>query len=178
MPKFYHTKKNGFNCVARAVGWRRILPFNFFPYLTGDIIRIHISLTSLLKGQEYQTGILEVEPPELSRESPQIRLSDSVFSLIDFPDSTKVKSIEPAYKFPRGTEWSRIIALKDGLDFFQPCHIKCTLVLQNIIGDKRVQSAGMPIANIEIVSRPSFYGAVITALLSIIAIIISIIAIA
>jgi hypothetical protein len=177
MPKFYCGKDNGFEYHSSGVGWRKIPLLNLFPYLTGDVIRIRISLTPLFEGMEWQTGIVEVEPPELSRENPQIRLSDAVFSLIDSSEWPKGASTAPMYKFSIGTRWTRVIALKSGLDFFQPCHIKCTLVLQNILGNKYTQSASMPIADIEVISRPSFYMRILTTTLAVIAIVISVIAI-
>jgi hypothetical protein len=175
MPKFYHDKRNGFDYHSCGVGWRKIPPFNLLPYLTGDVIRIRISLKPLQKGQKWQTGIIEVEPPEFSREYPQINFSDTVFSLIDISTWPNGTSSAPMYEFPMDTKWSRIIALKEGVDFFQPCHIKSTLVLQNIIDKKSIRSATMPIANIEVVSNPMFYMWVFTTIVAIAAFIVALI---
>lgn len=171
MPKFYHGKRNGFDFHSCGVGWRKIPPFNLLPYLTGDVIRIRISLKPLLKGQEWQTGIIEVEPPEFSREYPQINFNDVVFSLTDiWPEGI---TTAPIYKFPMCKKWSRVIALKGGLDFFQPCHIKSTLVLQNIIDNKLTRSVVGSVANIEVVSRSSFYMWAFTTILAVAAFIVA-----
>ena len=83
MPKFYHGKSMGFAYKARAVGWRRMPPLSLFPYLTGDEIQIHLSIKPLFAGEEWKQGTIEIDPPDLSTDGSQIRLSDYAFTFDD-----------------------------------------------------------------------------------------------
>jgi hypothetical protein len=163
MPKFYHGRQLGFAYKARAVGWRRIPLLSFVPYLTGDIIQIHLSLKSLIKGQEWQQGILHIEPPDMSKEpvwegGTSVPLSDNPFSFADFGKWPRELSTPPKYQFPVDKWWSRTLSIKGGVPFGQPCNFECSLILQNIDHrDNKVEmTVPIRIADIEIVSRGPF----------------------
>lgn len=141
MPKFYHGERLGLAYRVRAVGWRRIFPFSLLPYLTGDEIKIHLSVKLLYEGEKWQQGILQVEPPDLSEDEPRIVLSNWVFEFGEWPI---------------GKWWRGSLPLKGGVPFRQPVDVECTVVFQNFNGDKLEQTAPIPIANIEVVSRGPF----------------------
>lgn len=84
VPRFYHGSQVGFTYKARLVGWRRIPPLSLLPYLTGDEIRLYLSLKPLHEGGEWQAGILQIEPPDLSKDDPLVVISNSVFAFIEF----------------------------------------------------------------------------------------------
>jgi len=153
MPKFYHGEAFGFVYMARAIGWRRIFPFSLLPYLTGDIIQMSLSLKPLFEGQEWQEGILQIDPPDLYRGEPQIVVSDSVLVFGEWP---RELSGPPKYQFPIDKWWQRTLSLKSGVRFGQPGNFQCSLVLQNVDGDKVEQTAPIQIADIEVVSRGPF----------------------
>lgn len=143
MPKFYHfSGKLGFDGKARAVGFRRISPFSLLPYLTGDIIQIHLSVKPLFEQNRWQQGILQIEPADydtikLGEKTYQYATSDTVF---------KVK------EWSIGRWWSETLSLKSGKHFSQPCNITCFLYFQNKIETTDPER----IADIELVSRDSF----------------------
>lgn len=159
MPKFYHGEQFGLRYRARAVGFWRRFPFCFLPYLTGDEIRIHLSVKPLFEGTSWQHGILQIEPPELSEDEPPIRLSDDVFSFAEYSEWSS--STAPQYHFAVNKWWSRTLSLKGGTRFHQPGDFECTLVFQNVYGGKVEQTGPAPIASIEVVSRGPFFTKVI-----------------
>lgn len=147
MPKFYHHSGIlGFAYKARAVGFRRIFPFSLLPYLTGDIIQIHLRVKPLFEENRWQHGILQIKPTDydtikLGEKTYQYATSDTVF---------KVK------EWSVGRWWSETLSLKSGKRFSQPCNIACSLYFQNSNGDKIETTAPVEIAHIEVVSRDSF----------------------
>jgi len=149
MPKFYHGEQVGLKYRAVPVGfWRRFL-FFFLPYLTGDVIWIKLSVKPLFENVSWRDGILQIDPPGMSNEplwegGPLIRESDYFFEVRRYGE------------WSVGKWWSANLPLKGGVNFHQPCNIKCTLVFQNIINDKIVQTVPIPIADIEVVSRGPF----------------------
>lgn len=189
MPKFYHGRQLGFAYKARAVGWHRVPLLSFVPYLTGDIIQIHLSLKSLTQGQEWQQGILHIEPPEMSKEPlwegcPLLPSSDNFFSFMEFREWPRESSISPKYQFSVGKWWSRTLSLKGGVGFIQPCHFKCSLIMQNINyrdNDAETVETTIPmqIADIEVISRGLFITNVLmwglTSIIAIAALIVSIV---
>jgi len=145
MPKFYHSSgRLGFAYKARAVGFRRIFPFS--PYLTGDIIQIHLSVKPLFEQNRWQYGILQIEPADydtikLGEKTYQYATSDTVFK---------------AKEWSIGRWWSETLSLKSGKHFSQPCNITCFLYFQNSNGDKIETTAPERIAAIEVESRGPF----------------------
>jgi hypothetical protein len=141
---------------------------SLFPYLTGDIIRTHLSLKSIVAEQEWQTGIIQIEPPDWTFAKPSEhvtsdaqhfainKLSDHVFSFVEQYERPSRESTAPKYRFSTGKKWSRTLPLKGGADFGQPCDVACSLVLQNIDNDKVEQTTPILLARIEVVSRGPF----------------------
>jgi hypothetical protein len=153
MPKFYHGEQLGFGYNTRAVGIRRVFPFNLFPYFNGDIIQIRLSLKSLFEQKEWQAGILQIEPPGLHKwnDKWQIRLSDYPFAFVEYWRGGSA----PKYKFLKNKWWSRILPLKGGISFDEGS-FKVNLIFQNIDGEKVEQSPTIHLADIEVVSRGPF----------------------
>lgn len=133
MPKFYHGKQLGFAYKARAVGWRRIPICSLIPYLTGDEIKVHLSLKPLNKGQEWETGIIKIEPPDLTELSlagkkVTVPTSDFVFPFVERAQYVRKLPAPPKYQFSINKWWSRTMPLKGGVRFGQPSNFVCTLV--------------------------------------------------
>lgn len=171
MPKFYHGKALGFQYKARAIGWRRIPLLSLLPYLTSEEIQIHLSLKSLYEEQEWQQGTLQIEPPELSRDEPYIRLSDYVFIFSQSQWSDDLSISSPLkYRFPIGKWWSDTLPLRS---YYQPCNIKCSLSFQNFVEE----TVPIRIAHFEVMGRDSFFMWLFGILIGITAIIASILAI-
>ena len=146
MPKFYHhSGLLGFAYKARAVGFRRIFPLSLLPYLTGDMIQIHLSMKPLFKQNKWQTGILQIEPPEYSdklwENGTRVVVSNNVFEVREWT---------------KGKWWSETLSLKSGVRFSQPCNIECSLYFQNINDNKIEKTTPVRIADIEVVSRGPF----------------------
>ena len=149
VPKFYHGEQVGLKYKARPVGFWKRFPFFFLPYLTGDVIWIKLSVKPLFEDVSWQDGILQIDPPVMSDEplwegGPLI------------PESNYVFKVRRYGEWSIGKLWSANLPLKGGVNFHQPCNIKCTLVFQNIIDDKIEQTIPIPIADIEVVSRGPF----------------------
>ena len=137
MPKFYHIKDTcGIDCKARAVGWRRIPPFSFLPYLTSESISIHLSIKRLYEDAKWKQGTLQIEPAILDDEW-KVALSDTFFE-IEQPEV--------------GRQWSGNILVNHGYSFFKPYYMECIVKLQN---DKN-QQCSIHIADIDVVSRGTF----------------------
>lgn len=141
MPKFYHGERLGFAYKARVVGWRRMFPFSLLPYLTGDEIKVRLSVKPLYEKEKWQQGTLAVEPPDYSKDEPRIIVSNSVFIFGDWP---------------RGKWWSKTLSLKGGVRFRQPSNFQCALTFQNFYEDRIESTAAIFIADIEVVSRGPF----------------------
>jgi hypothetical protein len=168
MPKFYHGEMFGFEYRTRAVGWRRVPLLSLFPYLTGDVIWIDLCLKPMIADQQWQTGVIQIEPPDctfakssghatLDAEQMAIaRSSDHVFSFVEPNEWPAGESTAPKHRFCMGKEWSRTLPLKGGGGFGQPCDVGCFLIFQNIDGDKVEQTSQIPLARIEVVSRGPF----------------------
>ena len=147
MPKFYHhSGRLGFAYKARTVGFRRIFPFSLLPYLTGDIIRIHLSVRPLFEENRWQQGILKIEPADYDT----IKLGEKTYQYATSDTLFKVK------EWSIGRWWSETLSLKSGKHFSQPCNITCSLYFQNSNGDKIETTAPERIADIEVVSRGPF----------------------
>lgn len=145
MPKFYHDEACGVTYSARAVGFWRRFPFRFLPYLTGDVIWIHLKLKQ--EDNCYPEAILRIEPPIMSDEpgwegGPLVPLSSYAFTFERVGKRTDAG-------------WSGNIPLKGGISFGQPCDIECYVDLQEI-KDNKVERCSLHIADIEIVSRGPF----------------------
>jgi hypothetical protein len=156
MPKLYHGKACGVDYSIRAVGFWRRYPFFFAPYLTGDVVRLHLKLKYNLDW--WPQAILRIDPPDMSKEplwegGPLVSLSDYAFEI---PQIEQYKS------------WSQTLALKNGDSFGQPCNVKCFVDLQKIDGDK-VTSCSLHVADIEIVSRGPFITNILMWVFSLIA---------
>ena len=95
----------------------------------------------LFEGEVWQQGILQIEPPDLSKGEPRIVVSSSIFEFGEWPVSRW---------------WAKTLSLKGGVHFGQPGDFECTLVFQNIDGNKVIQAAPIPIASIEVVLRGPF----------------------
>ena len=147
MPKFYHHSGIlGFAYKARAVGFRRIFPFSLLPYLTGDIIRIHLFVKALFEENRWQHGILQIKPTDyipitIGEETYQLPTSDTIFEVKEWS---------------KGRWWSETLSLRSGERFGQPCNITCLLRFQREDDDKIVKTASVEIADIEVVSRGPF----------------------
>ena len=89
----------------------------------------------------WQQGTLQTEPPDLSKDAPRIVVSNSIFE---------------CGEWPVGRWWAKTLFLKGGMHSGQPGDFECTLVFQNIDGNKVTQTAPIRIASIEVVSRGLF----------------------
>jgi len=178
MPKFHHGEQLGFAYKARAVGWRRIPLLNLFPYLTADVIELHLCLKSLIKGQEWQQGILHIEPSvgHLSNDKFAVILDETVFPFVELGKWPEGFTTAPKYQFPVGRWWARTLSIKEGMAFIQPCHFACSLTLENInhVNDKVQMQGTVPIkiAEIEVVSRATFIMWLFTTIIAVAALII------
>jgi len=147
MPKFYHSSGIlGFAYKARAVGFRRIFPFSLLPYLTGDIIQIHLSVKPLFEENRWQYGILQIKPTDYT----PITIGEETYQL---PTSDTIFEVE---EWSKGRWWSETLSLRSGERFGQPCNITCSLRFQREDDDKIVKTTSVEIAHIEVVSRDSF----------------------
>lgn len=155
IPKFYHSKKyEGIKYTTRAVGFWRRVPFRLFPYLTGDVIQVHIKIKRV--GEEWwQQGNLRIDPPVLF-DKP---ILGKIIASSDF--HFEVEEVE------KEKMWSRTLPLKGGMDFRKPCHIMCYLDLKRKENDKTTIDT-IRIANIEVVRRWSFISWSIIVVLAII----------
>lgn len=183
MPKFHHGKLFGFEYKARATGWRCIPLLCLFPYFTASIIKIRLSLKPLTTEQAWESGLLSIEPPDLTEfqlggQTVMVPVSDYAFA---FKEQKQMQGgLPPKYKFPVGIWWVRTLSLKNGSYFDQPSNIKVNLVFQNT-SDKLEKTDPIRIADFEVVARDStifnIIGWGITVLLAVSALIVSIIAI-
>ena len=176
MPKFYYGKQLGFAYRGRPVGWRRMPLLSLLPYLTGDTIRIRLSLEPQLQGQAWQAGIIQIEPPEwrdLNDGKLRVRDSDYLFTFVDPFAGRKTwpsgVSMPPKHDFPMRERWVRTLPLKGGISFGQPCDFQCFLILQNVDDDRVEQTVPIRLADIEVVSRGPFLTQVLMWFLGILA---------
>ena len=161
MPKFRHGKACGVKYSTRAVGFWRRFSFFFLPYMTGDVIFIHLKLQRVLDW--WPEAILRIDPPVMS-DKP---ILGEVIRISDFPFEIK--------EIPIGKTWSETLALKGAVSFGQPCHIKCYVDLQRQNGNK-IERCSLYVADIEIVSRWLLIAWSITTLFALSAIILHFIA--
>jgi hypothetical protein len=180
VPKFYHGEQLGFMYKARSVGWHRIPPFSLLPYLTGDKIQVHLSLKPSTEEQEWQTGIIKIEPPDLTELSLDgnrvtVPISDFVFPFVEPAQYMRELPTPPKYQFPTNKWWSRTLPLKGGGRFGQPCNFTCSLVFQNMHNDHFEDTASIRIADIEVLSRAQFCMWAFTTIVAITAVILSVV---
>lgn len=140
MPKFYYGKACGVKYSAKAVSFWRRSPFRLLPYLTGDIIKIHLRLKQ--ESGWWSEGILHIEPPILV--DVPLYNQPTTISISDYP-----------FEIGNPPTWEATLALKGGSNFPQPCYITCYVVLQEVSGDK-VKRCSIRVADIEVVGRGSF----------------------
>jgi len=161
MPKFYHKKHQcGYNYKARAIGWRRIPLFCFLPYLTSEDIYIHIDIKKLFLETQWEQGTLRIEPPVFDRKDTSFELPGTIFDIDKSPEPPELNKW-----------WSQTLPIHTdhGYSFFYPRHIHCTIDFQNF--DNKEETCTIPVANIYVMGRSSFFmwtAPIITAAIGII----------
>ena len=155
IPKFYHSRRHdGIKYNAKPAGfWRRFL-FAFFPYSTGDVIKVRIEITRT-NDEWWEQGNLCIDPAEYYEDlvlGTRTISNDFRFYI----DEIRV-----------GEKWSRTLELKGGTPFMEPCHIRCYLELEN--------SADLPIATIQIVSGTKLLAGIVGTAITLLGIAVAII---
>lgn len=161
MTKYHCGEECGLKYKTTGIKWRKCWLLNKLPYWENEKIYIRISIKRLPESDQWQQGILHIEPPIKDKFYPDRVDTEFVISDTFF-------EFKPPLEINRWWMTDLLVRYFE----FAPYKMKCTLELKTANGT----ICTIPIADISVVDGSEFLKSGITAGIAMVALIISFVA--